>query len=95
MRKALLSKLKEALLSVMPVSVIVLLIAGTPLVDLTGRELWVFGLSSLFLIIGIGLFNLGADMAMTPMGQHMGEGLTKSKRVWILLSVCLMRKNMS
>ena len=88
MRRALLSKLKEALVSVLPVSVIVLLIACTPLVSLSGKELLAFSLSSLFLILGIGLFNLGADMAMTPMGQHMGEGLTKSKRVWVLLSVC-------
>ena len=88
MRRALLSKLKEALVSVLPVSVIVLLIACTPLVSLSGKELLAFSLSSLFLILGIGLFNLGADMAMTPMGQHMGEGLTKTKRVWVLLSVC-------
>ena len=41
------------------------------------------------LILGIGLFNLGADLAMTPMGEHIGSGLTKSKSVSILLSVCL------
>ena len=88
MPRALLSKLKEALFSVLPVSVIVLAISCTPLIDLSGREILVFCLSSLLLIVGIGLFNLGADMAMTPMGQHMGEGLTKSRRIWVLLSVC-------
>ena len=88
MREALLVKLKEALTSVLPVSVIVLVIACTPLVSLSGQELLVFSLSSFFLILGIGLFNLGADIAMTPMGQHMGEGLTKSRRIWVLLSVC-------
>ena len=88
MRRALLSKLKESLVSVLPVSVIVLLIACTPLVNLSGKEILVFSLSSLFLILGIGLFNMGADLAMTPMGQHMGEGLTKSRRISVLLSVC-------
>ena len=88
MRRALLSKLKEALISVLPVSVIVLILSCTPLVGLSGRELLAFSVSSLFLILGIGLFNLGSDVAMTPMGQHVGEGLTKSKRIWVLLSVC-------
>ena len=88
MPKALISKLREALISVMPVYAIVLLIACTPLVSLTGTELLVFSLSSLFLVLGIALFNLGSDTAMTPMGQHMGEGLTKSKRISVLLSVC-------
>lgn len=88
MRRALLSKLKEALISVLPVSAAVLLVACTPMVDLTGKEILIFCLSAFFLILGIGLFNLGADVAMTPMGQHMGEGLTKSKKIGSLLSVC-------
>ena len=88
MRRALFSKLKEALFSVLPVSFIVLAVACTPLVKLSGTEIIVFVISSLALIAGIGLFNLGADLAMTPMGQHMGEGLTKSKKIWVLLFVC-------
>ena len=80
-------KLKESLISVFPVTLLVFLLAVTPWVDITPRELTVFGLSALFLILGISLFNLGADMAMTPMGQYIGEGLTKSKKLGILLSV--------
>ncbi|MGX8699141.1 MAG: DUF1538 domain-containing protein, partial [bacterium] len=87
MRKALLLKLQEALTSVLPVTLIVLVIALTPWVTLTGTELMAFGVSALFLILGIGLFNLGADLAMTPMGEHVGEGLTKSRQLWLLLSV--------
>lgn len=48
----------------------------------------VFAVSALFLVLGIGLFNLGADLAMTPMGSYVGSGLTKSKKLAILLSVC-------
>ena len=87
LRIALLDKLKESLVSVFPVTLLVFLLAMTPWVDITPRELTVFGLSALFLILGISLFNLGADMAMTPMGQYVGEGLTKSKKLGILLSV--------
>ncbi len=41
-----------------------------------------------FLILGIGLFNLGADLAMTPMGEHVGAGLSRSGNLKLLLSVC-------
>ena len=88
MYQALISKLKESIISVVPVSLLVLLICATPLVKLTLTEVLVFSISSVFLILGIGLFNLGADLAMTPMGQQVGEGLTKSRRLGILLSVC-------
>ena len=89
MRAALYAKLREALVSVLPVTAIVLIAALTPLADVSPRELIVFGVSALFLILGIGLFNLGADLAMTPMGEQVGEGLTKSRRLGVLLSVSL------
>ena len=87
MWKALFAKLKEALTSVLPVGIIVFILSFTPLIDLTGREMTVFGISALLLIAGIALFNLGADLAMTPMGQFIGEGLTKSRKKSILLIV--------
>lgn len=87
MRKALFSKIKESLISVFPVTAIVLILALTGMVTLSSYEIFVFCLAALFLIIGISLFNLGADVAMTPMGQHVGEGLSKSRRVSVLLFV--------
>ena len=86
--KSLREKLKEALVSVVPVSLLVFLLSVTPWVDISQHELFVFAGAATLLVIGIGLFNVGADMAMTPMGQHIGEGLTKSKKLGILLSVC-------
>ena len=87
MKNALLSKIWEALRSVAPVAGIVLLVSFTPLAPLTWPERAVFAVSALLLIAGIGLFNLGADIAMTPMGRHVGEGLTKSRRVGVLVLV--------
>ena len=86
--KSLREKLKESLFSVVPVSLLVFLLAITPWVDISRHELLVFAGAALLLIAGISLFNLGADMAMTPMGQHIGEGLTKSKKLGVLLGVC-------
>lgn len=82
------NKLKEALLSVLPLSLIVILLDFTPIVDFSMRELILFSVCAVVLVLGIALFNLGADLAMTPMGEHVGAGLTKSASLGLLLSVC-------
>ena len=86
--KSLREKLKESLVSVVPVSLLVFLLSVTPWVDISKHELLVFAGAAILLVVGISLFNLGADLAMTPMGQHIGEGLTKSRKLGILLTVC-------
>lgn len=88
MKKLLFSKIKEALFSVLPVTLIVILLNLTPLVNLSFDEILIFTVSAIFLILGIGFFTLGADVAMTPMGEHVGAGLTKSKSLKLLLIVC-------
>ena len=88
MKKVLLHKLRESLVSVMPIVAIVFILWLTPLVELSNGEIIAFLVSSVLLVIGITLFNLGADLAMTPMGEHIGAGLTKLKSLAILLSVC-------
>ena len=81
-------KLKESLMSVVPVALIVIILNFTPLISLTGKEIAVFSISAALLIFGMAVFNLGADVAMTPMGDHIGAGLTKSKKVALLIGVC-------
>lgn len=79
--------IKESFLSVMPVAAIICVLCMTPFVNVSGREMMVFLCSTLFLTLGIGLFNLGADLAMSPMGEHIGVGLSKSKKLLVLLAV--------
>lgn len=88
MKRLLSSKIKEALFSVAPVTLIVIILNFTPLIHLTLEEVLIFSVSAVFLILGIGFFTLGADVAMTPMGEHVGSGLTKSKNLKLLLIVC-------
>ena len=88
MNRMLFVKLKEALFSVLPVTLIVILLNFTPLVNVSLTEIIVFSISALFLTLGIGLFTLGADIAMTPMGEQIGSGLTKTRNLKILLLVC-------
>ncbi len=88
MKKALVGKIKEALFSVLPVTLIVVLLDFTPLVNLSLEEILIFCASALFLVLGIGFFTLGADVAMTPMGEHVGSGVTKTKNLKLLLIIC-------
>ncbi len=77
-------------MSVLPVTLIVLLLNLTPLVQFSARETVVFLIAAAVLILGMALFNLGADMAMTPMGEQVGSGLSRSKSLWLLLFVCFL-----
>ena len=86
--KELRSKILEALLSALPITVIVYIMALLPWFDFSSAELITFSIGAVLLILGIGLFNLGADLAMTPMGTHVGAGLSRQKKLWLLLSVC-------
>ena len=89
---SVLKKFKEAAVSVLPVAVLVVLLNYLPFmsVNLSSGELVGFLVSALFLIIGIGLFSLGADLAMNEMGEHIGAGLTKSRNFKLLVLVCFL-----
>ena len=86
--KELKDKIVEALISALPITAIVYVLALTPYFDFSPAELVTFTIGAVFLILGIGLFNLGADLAMTPMGTHVGSGLSRQKKLSLLLSVC-------
>ena len=90
MLKALLVKLKEAAVSVIPVALLVLILSRTPLVEFSWTETAVFVCASIALVVGISLFNLGADLAMTPMGEQIGSALPKSGKFKTLLLVCFL-----
>ena len=86
--KELFEKIKEALISALPVTAIVYILALTPLFSLSSTELITFTVGAVLLVLGIGLFSLGADLAMTPMGTHVGSGLSKQRKLGLLLAVC-------
>ena len=85
--KELREKIVEALVSALPITAIVYVLALTPFFDFSPVELITFSIGAVFLIFGIGLFNLGADLAMTPMGAHVGSGLSRQKKLGLLLGV--------
>lgn len=86
--KALWEKIREALMSALPIVAIVYLSALLPGVRYSALEMGTFTVSAVLLVLGLGLFSLGANLAMTPMGEHTGAGLSMQKKLWLLLAVC-------
>lgn len=85
MNEKLKEKIKESLSSVLPITVIVLLLSVI-LVPLEIGTLALFLVGAVLLIVGMGFFQLGAEMAMTPLGQGVGRRLIKDNRI-ILIAI--------
>ncbi len=79
-------KLKEALFAVLPISAIVLLLHFT-VAPLSKSTVWLFLCGMVLLILGMGLFTLGADMSMMPVGERIGAQLTKSRNIKLLVVI--------
>lgn len=80
-------KVKEAYSSVLPITLIVLLLCVTVAPIQSGTFL-AFVVGALLVIVGMGLFTLGADTAMTPIGEYVGTTVMRSKHLWVIMPVC-------
>ena len=86
MNKILKEKISESVSSVLPITIIVLLLSvtitpmpvGTMVLFLTGAAL---------LIVGMALFSLGTDVSMTPMGEGIGAQLPRTKNLFIVILI--------
>ncbi len=88
MEDKLFFRTKEAFSAVLPITIIVLILNFTMAPMPFGvRSLFLTG--AVLLVLGMGLFTLGADMAMMPMGEQIGGQLTKSKKLGLLIVVSL------
>ena len=79
-------KTLESLSAVLPISGIVLFISVF-LVPMDLGKMVMFLAGAVMLILGMGIFQLGAEMSMTPIGEGIGAQLSKSKRVWMVLFI--------
>ena len=84
MNKILKEKIMEAFFSVLPITVIVLF-ASAVLSPIPSGIILMFLGGAALLIVGMGFFTLGADMAMMPMGEGVGIQLTKSSKLALIL----------
>lgn len=89
MNKKLILKTKESLSSVLPITIIVLMLnfTITPM-PFVIRGLFLMG--AFLLILGMGLFTLGAELAMMPMGEQIGGELVKSRKLILLVGISLL-----
>lgn len=76
-------KIRESLSAVLPITFIVLFLSVF-LVPLEVGTVVIFFVGALMLIIGMGMFQLGAETAMTPLGEGIGIALSKSRKTALI-----------
>lgn len=89
MNQKLKEKVTESLTAVLPITIIVLLISIL-FVPMELGPMVLFLVGAAMLVFGMGFFTLGAEIAMTPLGEGIGVQLSKTKKTrWILLTTFL------
>ena len=86
MKKEFLAKITEAILSILPISLIVIILSLIFVRD-AGVSVAGFAICSVFLMVGICLFTIGSEMSLMKMGGYIGSHLSKTKKVALML-VC-------
>lgn len=84
--KLLIEKVKESLKSVLPITLIVLLITFT-IAPVSADTLLGFAFGAVMLIVGMGFFTLGADLSMTIIGERIGAHMTKSRKLTVIILI--------
>ncbi len=89
MKKVLIQKFKEAIFSVLPLSILILVISFA-IAPMNKWSLIAFLTSIVFLIIGMGLYSLGADASIESIGGHIGAKMSGFKKLVLILVVALL-----
>ena len=85
-RSAVAEKVKESAVSVLPIVLIVTLLC-LGIAPTKPELLLCFFIGALMIVLGMGLFSLGAEQSMTPIGNKIGTALTKTKNLPLILGV--------
>ena len=88
LRTILPEKLSESLKSVLPVTAVIFLLCFM-VVPVPSSVMLAFIVGACLLIIGMGLFSMGADMAMSRIGEHIGAVVSHSKKLILIIVVSL------
>lgn len=88
--KIFLEKLKESMFSVLPIVILIFVIQLFGLINLSLNENLLLIGTSIAIILGICLFNVGAEISIAKMGEQVGSGLTKKNRLTLLVVVCFL-----
>ena len=82
-------KLREALSSVLPIILIVLVLCFL-FIPVSSGILLTFLAGGAMLIAGMMLFTLGAELSISPMGEMVGSQMTKTKKLWVIILLSLL-----
>lgn len=76
-------KFKEVLYSVLPITLIVIILhfTLTPMDTVTIQR---FIIGSILIVLGLTIFLIGVDVGITPIGNNMGSAVTKSGKIWMV-----------
>ncbi len=85
----LLDMIKQSFGSVLPITAIILLLSFT-ICPVDSGIFLAFVVGALMLVVGMGLFTLGADSAMTPIGNYVGGQTVKKKKLWLIALVSML-----
>ena len=77
-------KIRESLSAVLPITGIVLMLSIF-LIPMELGSVVMFLTGAMMLIVGMGFFQLGAEMAMTPLGEGVGVQISKMKKLLTVL----------
>lgn len=84
----IISKLKEVLFSILPITAIVVILNFT-LTPIDGVLMARFLIGAVLITLGLTIFLIGVDIGVTPIGNTMGSMMAKSDKVWIVVVVGL------
>ncbi len=86
MNQKLKEKILESLSAVLPITGIVLLLSILLVpVDIGAMVMFIVG--AVMLVIGMGFFQLGAEMAMTPLGEGIGVQISKTRNIFLVFFI--------
>lgn len=78
------SKFKEVLFSVLPITILVLILNFT-ISPMDSTLIIRFLIGSMLIILGLTIFLFGVDLGVTPLGGLTGTSVAKSNKLWIVL----------
>lgn len=87
-RNIIKEKLREAMASVLPITVIVALLCFA-LIPMDSGLMLSFLVGAGLLVLGMGFFTLGAEMSMSRIGNLIGASMTKSRRLGLIIVLSL------
>lgn len=77
-------KLNETIRSILPIVVFVLFLHFT-ITPIESTILIQFLIGAAFVILGLTIFLVGVDIAITPIGEYLGRGMVLSGKSWVVL----------